>query len=68
MAEKESRKLVNFRLPPEEAEGLRILAEITDMSQVDVIRCILRMEILKQKDAIEAYKKKMAEVKDMIKK
>lgn len=62
------KKLVNFRLEPEEYEGLRILAELTEQTQADIVRYLIRMELVKQKEAIEAYKKKMDEVKEMIKK
>ena len=62
------KKVVNFRLEPEEYEGLRILAELTEQTQADIVRYLIRMELVKQKEAIEAYKKKMDEVKEMIKK
>ena len=62
------KKLVNFRLEPEEYEGLRILAELTEQTQADIVRYLIRMELVKQKEAIEAYKKKLDEVKEMIKK
>ena len=63
-----NKRLVNFRLPPEEAETLKTLAYITEMSQADVICNLIRMEGLKQKDAIDAYKRSMKAVKDKIKK
>lgn len=51
----ENRKLVNFRLPLAEFETLKILAKIADMSQADVLASLIRMEGLKQKDAIKTY-------------
>ena len=53
-------KLVNFRLQPTEYEGLRILAELTDRTQADIVRDLIGAELVKQKDAIEAYKKSIA--------
>lgn len=61
-------KLVNFRLAPEEYEGLRILAELTDVTQADIVRGLIKAELEKQREAIEAYKKSMEEVKGKIKK
>ena len=61
-------KLVNFRLMPQEYEGLRILAELTGMTQADIVRDLIRAEIRKQEEAIEAYKKSIEEVKGKIKK
>ena len=61
-------KLVNFRLQPTEYEGLRILAELTDRTQADIVRDLIGAEPVKQKTAIEAYKKSIEEVKGKIKK
>ena len=61
-------KIVNFRLQPEEYEGLRILSELTDMTQADIVRYLIRMELQKQKEAIEAYKESLAAAKNKIKK
>lgn len=61
-------KLVNFRLQPAEYEGLRILAELTDRTQADIVRDLIGAELEKQKAAIEAYKKSIEEVKGKIKK
>ena len=47
-------KLVNFRLQPEEQEGLRILAELTESTQTEIIRGLIRMELQKQDEAIQA--------------
>lgn len=62
------KKLVNFRLEPEEYEGLRILAELTDVTQADIVRSLIKAELQKQAEAIEAYKKSMEAVKTKIKK
>lgn len=61
-------KLVNFRLQPEEQEGLRILAELTESTQTEIIRGLIRMELQKQDEAIQAYKKSMEQLKDKLKK
>lgn len=63
-----NKRMINFRLPPEEAETLKKLATITEMSQAEVIGCLIRMEALRQKEAIEAYDKSMKAVKEKIKK
>lgn len=61
-------KLVNFRLSPQEYEGLRILAELTERTQADIVRDLIGAELKKQEAAIEAYKKSIEEVKGKIKK
>ncbi len=62
------KKLVNFRLQPHEYEGLKILAELTGVTQVDFIRNLISRELEKQKEAIEIYKKNLKEAQDKIKK
>lgn len=61
-------KLVNFRLTLEEYEGLKILAELTDTTQADIVRDLIRQEMARQHEAIEAYNESMAEVKRKVKK
>ena len=61
-------KLVNFRLTLEEYEGLKILAELTDTTQADIVRDLIRQEMARQQEAIEAYNESMAEVKRKVKK
>jgi len=61
-------KLVNFRLQPEEYEGLRILAELTERTQADIVRALINKELQKQQSAITAYKANVAELKRQIKK
>ncbi len=60
-------KLVNFRLQPDEYEGLRILAELTERTQADIVRELIKKELQKQEGAIAAYKKSMAELKSKLK-
>lgn len=62
------RKIVNFRLQPQESDGLRILADLTGETQVDIIRRLIWGELERQKDAIDAYNKSMKEAKAKIKK
>ena len=61
-------KLVNFRLQPQEYEGLRILAELTDRTQADIVRDLIGAELARQEAAIQAYKKSIEQVKGKIKK
>lgn len=60
-------KLVNFRLAPEEYEGLRILSELTGLTQTDIIRDLIRAEIRNQEDAIKAYKDSINQIKKKLK-
>lgn len=60
-------KLVNFRLAPEEAEGLKILAELTGVTQTDIIRDLIRAEIRNQSEAIKAYKDSIDQIKRKLK-
>lgn len=64
--EKNKPKLVNFRLLPEEYDGLRILAELTDRTQADIVRDLIKAEITKQATAIQAYKESLAKAKNKI--
>ena len=61
-------KLVNFRLSPKEYEGLKILSELTDRTQSDILRGLIQNELEKQKDIIAAYQKNMAALKSQMKK
>ena len=61
-------KLVNFRLMPNEYEGLRILAELTGRTQTEIIRDLISSELEKQSEALEAYKQSIAAIKDKVKK
>ena len=45
-----------------------ILAELTDVTQADIVRSLIKAELQKQAEAIEAYKKSMEAVKTKIKK
>lgn len=60
-------KLVNFRLQPDEYEGLKILSELMETTQADIVRNLIRMELQKQEEAITAYKMNLAELKTKIK-
>jgi len=60
-------KLVNFRLAPEEYEGLRILSELTGVTQTDIIRDLIRAELRNQKEAIQAYNSSINEIKKKLK-
>ncbi len=64
----EERKLVNFRMLPEELESLKILAELHGLSQADTIRFLINAEMEKQEEAVKAYKKNLAEIKAKVKK
>ncbi len=64
--EKKNSKLVNFRLTPEEYDGLRILSELTSKTQTDIVRDLIRSELQKQEAAIAAYKKSIDTIKATI--
>lgn len=50
-------KVINFRIPPAELEGLKTLSELMGTSQTETVRILIRAEMEKQKDAIDAYNK-----------
>ncbi len=64
----EERKLVNFRMFPDEYEGLKILAELQGTTQVDIIRQLIKVELERQEEAISTYKKSLEEAKAKVKK
>lgn len=66
--EEQQSRLVNFRLKPDELEGLRILAELTGCTQTEIIRGLINEELRKQEEAIAAYKEKLEEARAKIKK
>ena len=61
-------RIINFRLSFEELEGLKILSELTGVTQADVMRRLLGAELERQREAVEAYRKTLAEVKKKVKK
>lgn len=61
-------KLINFRLQPQEYDGLRILAELTGRTQTDIVRDLISSELARQDEAIRAYKESIEAVKSKIKK
>ena len=64
--ERRNSKLVNFRLRPDEQDGLRILAELTNCTQTEIIRGLINAELRKQEEAITAYKEKLEEARAKI--
>ena len=65
--EEQESQLVNFRLKPDEQDGLRILAELTNCTQTEIIRGLINAELRKQEEAITAYKEKLEEARAKIK-
>lgn len=61
-------KPVSFKLFPQENEGLKILSALTGETQSEIIRRLIGDELERQKEAVEAYKKTLAEVKKKVKK
>lgn len=59
----EGRKLVNFRMLPEELEGLKILSELHDLSQADTVRFLINAELERQKESVQALKEIKAKIK-----
>ena len=61
-------RIINFRLSFTELEGLKILSELTGVTQADIMRRLLGAELERQREAVEAYKKTLAEAKKKVKK
>ena len=60
-------KVTNFRIPPAEMEGLKVLSELTGTTQTEVIRNLIRAEMVKQHEAIDAYKKSLKAAQNKLK-
>ncbi len=61
-------KLLNFRLSLDDYEGLKILSEVTERTQADIVRDLIRQELDKQTEVIATYKKNIADLKTKVKK
>ena len=60
-------KPVSFKLFPNESEGLKVLAAITGETQSEIVRRLIGDELKRQKEAVDAYKKTLTEVKKKVK-
>lgn len=58
--------MTNFRLSPEEFEGIKILAAIKGVTVVDYVRSMFDEEIEKHRAVIDDYKKRVEELRNMM--
>ena len=65
---KDGSKITNFRLSTQELANLKILSFVLGMPQAEVIRYLIRAEVERQSEAIEAYKKSVKEIRKKKKK
>lgn len=55
--------MTNFRLSPEEFEGIKILAAIKGVTVVDYVRNMFDEEIARHRTVIDDYKKRVEELR-----